>query len=117
VKINAYEFGRIRIDGEDYEKDLVIEAGTVRKRKKKASKELKSEYGHTPLSEKEPVPWDCGTLWIGTGMYGSLPITPGFRQEAERRGVELVAEPTPKLIKRIREGVPDGTNVIIHLTC
>jgi len=117
VKIEEYEFGRIVIDGEEHSKDLVIEGGKIRKRRKKPSKALKADYGHTPLSAEEEIPWGCSALWVGTGMYGSLPLTPGLRKEAERRGVELVAEPTPRLIERIREGLPGGTNVILHLTC
>lgn len=117
VEIQHYEFGRIVIDGEEFENDLLIEGGKVRKRKKKPSKALKGEYGHTPLSAKEKIPWDCTALWVGTGMYGSLPITPEVHAEAERRGVNLVIEKTPDLIKRLREGLPENTNLILHLTC
>jgi len=117
MKIGEYQFGRIVIDGEEYEEDLVIEAGEVRKRKKKPSKALKGEYGHTPLSTEERIPWGCAALWIGTGMYGSLPVTPEVRREAARRGVELIIEPTPALIERMRKALPERTNVILHLTC
>ena len=34
----------------EYDNDIVIEAGRVRKRKKKPSKLYRDEYGHTPLS-------------------------------------------------------------------
>lgn len=51
-------FGRIRIDGVTYEHDVVIERGKVQKRNKKPSKE-RGTYGHTPLSSKEEMPWNC----------------------------------------------------------
>jgi len=31
--------------------------GTVRKRKKKASKKFRDAFGHTPLSVEEKIPW------------------------------------------------------------
>jgi len=47
-------FGSVRIFGQKYEKDIVMHTdGSVTKRKKKKSKDLKSIYGHTPLSEYE----------------------------------------------------------------
>jgi hypothetical protein len=49
-------FGEIEIDGERYDHDVVIEAGKVSKRAKKASKSFRSEYGHTPLSVEEEIP-------------------------------------------------------------
>ena len=48
VHVDAYEFGRITIDGVVYEHDVVIEKGEIRKRKKGPSKALRGRYGaHT----------------------------------------------------------------------
>jgi hypothetical protein len=68
-----FSFGSIRIDGVSYEHDLVIERGTIRKRNKKPSKELRAAYGHTPLSSMEDIPWNCRKLIVGTGC------TPPYR--------------------------------------
>ena len=48
-------FGSVKLFGKKYEKDVVLHVnGSVTKRKKKKSRELKPLYGgHTPLSEKE----------------------------------------------------------------
>ena len=56
MKIDSLEseFGWIRVNGEKYEKDIVIHSdGSITKREKKKSKDLKPDYGHTPLSERE----------------------------------------------------------------
>ncbi len=45
-----------RIDGVTYEHDLVIDRSEIRKREKKASKQYRAAYGHTPLSAKEDIP-------------------------------------------------------------
>jgi len=117
MRIEDFEFGRIRIDGVDYEYDLVIEAGRVRKRKKGPSKPRRDEFSHTPLTASEKVPWQAKRLWVGTGVHGMLPVTEDFRREARRRGVELLLARTPDLITRINESLPPGTNVILHITC
>ena len=39
----------------------------MRKRKKKPSKPYRDEFGHTPLSADEELPWGGGRLIIGTG--------------------------------------------------
>ena len=58
MRFEAFSFGSIRIDGVTYEHDVVIDYGHVRKRKKKASKRFREEFGHTPLSVEEEIPWD-----------------------------------------------------------
>ena len=80
-------FGSIRIDGITYEHDVIIDRGEVRKRKKKASKEFRDRFGHTPLSMEEDLPWKCRRLVIGTGT-GALPVMEEVKREAERRKVK-----------------------------
>jgi hypothetical protein len=73
LRIDKFSFGSIRIDGETYESDVVIDRGKVRKRKKKPSRKFRDAFGHTPLSVKEKIPWKCRRLVIGTGT-GDLPV-------------------------------------------
>ena len=117
MHVDSYEFGRITIDGVSYDHDLVIERGAVRKRRKGPSKARKTEFGHTPLTAAEEIPWRARRLWIGTGAYGSLPVAGDLREEARRRGVELLEKPTPQLVGLINRGLPAGTNLILHVTC
>jgi len=115
MRFEKFSFGSIRIDGITYERDVVIDRGAVRKREKKPSKHYRDEYGHTPLSVEEKIPWKCKRLVIGTGT-GALPVMKEVKQEATRRKVTLVILPTTKAIKQLREQ-PKGTNAILHLTC
>jgi hypothetical protein len=116
MRFSDYSFGSIRIDGQTYDRDVVVDRGEIRKRKKGPSKELRAEYGHTPLSAAEDIPWKCGRLVIGTGHSGSLPVLPDIEEEARRRDVELVMVPTAKAIDVLNEGMKD-TNAVLHLTC
>lgn len=117
MRIEAYEFGRITIDGVSYEHDIVVEDGRVRKRRKGPSKDRKAEFGHTPLTAAEKIPWSASRLWIGTGAYGGLPVAEDVRAEARRRRVTLLAKPTPELVRLVNEALPPGTNLILHVTC
>lgn len=116
MRFESFAFGSIEIDGRTYDKDVVIDRGVVRKRDKKASRPLRSDYGHTPLSLEENIPWHCRRLVVGTGAHGALPLDPQVRREAERRGVELVAVPTADAIALLEED-SEGTNAVLHVTC
>lgn len=110
-------FGVLEIDGRRYEHDVVIEGGRVRKRRKGPSRPYRQGYGHTPLSADEAIPWSAPRLIIGTGASGQLPIMPGVYAEAERRGVEVIAEPTASACERLRDLDPAAYTAILHVTC
>jgi hypothetical protein len=116
MRINDFTFGSVRIDGVDYEHDVVIARGRVRKRKKKASKPFRDAFGHTPLSVGEDIPWDCRRLVVGTGASGALPVMDEVRAEAARREVTLLTVPTREAI-RVLEAEPEDSNAILHVTC
>ena len=115
MRFEAFSFGSIRIDGITYEHDVVIDRGQVRKRKKKLSKRFREEFGHTPVSMKEEIPWNCQRLVIGTGG-GAMPVMDEVKREAERRNVELCILPTVEAIKELKHNAR-STNAILHLTC
>src|SRR5947209_6858452 len=91
MRFQSFTFGLIRIDGVTYERDVVIDRGGIRERKKKASKPFRDAFGHTPLSVEEKIPWKCRRLVIGTGAHGALPVMDEVKREAERRNVELLS--------------------------
>jgi hypothetical protein len=116
MKFDNFSFGEITIDGERYNQDVVIDRGEVRKRRKKASKRFREQFGHTPLSAEEEIPWKCRRLVVGTGINGRLPVMEEVKQEAVRRKVKLLILPTPEALAALA-GQPGGTNAILHLTC
>lgn len=117
MKVQWVTFGELRIEGQSYDHDVIIEAGQVSKRSKKASKPYRDRYGHTPLSAEEPIPWGDKRLIIGTGAYGRLPIMPEVYEEARRRGVEVIAAPTPEVCKLLSDINCEEVYAILHVTC
>jgi hypothetical protein len=116
MRIDEYTFGSVRIDGETYAHDVVIDRGRVRKRKKKPSKPFRASFGHTPLSVDEDIPWNCRRLVVGTGAGGALPVMDAVKEEAARRKIELLTLPTREAI-RLLEAQSKGSNAILHVTC
>ena len=112
------EFGWIEIDQVRYEHDVIIHRdGSVTKRSKKKSKELKNTYGHTPLSDQELEVLKKEKpeiVYIGTGQYGDLPITP--EAERELRRFETVIRPTPEIMDMLKKEHRSFI-AIIHVTC
>src|SRR5882724_11905293 len=115
MEFGKFHFGSIKIDGVTYEHDVVIDRGKVRKRKKKASRKFRQEFGHTPLSSEEKIPWKCRRLVIGTGT-GALPVMKEVKREAKRRNIKLLILPTNEAIKELKQH-PGDTNAILRVTC
>jgi hypothetical protein len=105
----------IQIDGVAYDHDVVLDRGEVRKRKKGPSRKFRDEFGHTPLSIEEDIPWHCRRLVIGTGT-GALPVMAAVRKEARRRKIELVIVPMARAIELLEQERADS-NAILHVTC
>ncbi len=116
MRFDNFSFGSLQIDDSTYEHDVVIDRGEIRDRKKKASKKFRNDFGHTPLSIAEDIPWKCRRLVIGTGAYGRMPVMEEVEREAKRHKVKLLILPTMQAIK-ILQGEHEDTNAILHVTC
>jgi hypothetical protein len=116
MRIEMFTFGSLKVDGMVFDCDVVIDRGTIRKRKKKASKKFRDVYGHTPLPVMEDIPWKCRRLVVGTGVNGALPVMDEVKREAERRKVSLLILPTAKAIKLLKQDLEE-TNAVLHVTC
>jgi hypothetical protein len=117
VKAKVLAFGELELEGERYDYDVVVKAGTVKKRKKDRSRPFRDRYGHTPLSIKEDIPWGGKQLVVGTGVYGRLPVMPEVEAEAKRQGIELVVLPTKEACRYLSSVKREKTYAVLHATC
>jgi hypothetical protein len=116
VRFSRLHFGSITIDGVTYTHDVIIDRGRIAKRTKKPSKKFRKDFGHTPISVEEKLPWKCRRLIIGTGNYGSLPVMEDVKCEAHRRKIELLVLPTDEAVTALLKE-PKDTNAVLHITC
>src|SRR5262249_31391771 len=84
LRIRHSRFDTIRIGGVTYDREVLIDRGDVRPRHKKPSKQFRDGFGHTPLSLREDIPWQCERLVVGTGALGALPVMVEVEMEATR---------------------------------
>jgi len=86
-------------------------------RKKKLSNPWASEFGHTPLSAEELEFLEGErpeVVYIGTGQYGDLPVTPNaVKLLAE---FEHVVRPVPDIIPLIAKEQRKYA-AVLHVTC
>ena len=116
MHFEKFPFGSVQIDGTAREHDVVIDRGEVHKRRKRPSKQFREQFGHTPLSIGEDIPWKCSQLVIGTGGYCKLSVMREVRGKAERKKIKLLVLPTIEAIKVLNRH-PKDTNAILHVTC
>jgi len=117
MDVRLLGFGSIEVDGREYGHDIVIDGGQVRKRKKGPSKPYRNEFGHTPLSAAEELPWGGSRLIVGTGFHGSLPIMDEVTEEAGRRGAGLTTVPTEDACRLISSLDRREVYAVLHVTC
>jgi hypothetical protein len=115
MKARLVKFGEIEVEGERYTHDVVIDGGKVRKRKKGPSKEFREQFGHTPLSAEEEIPWGGKRLLVGTGAHGALPVMDEVLAEAKRRGIEVIAAPTLEVCQLLEEVKKGQAYAILHI--
>ncbi len=114
MEADKVSFGEIVIDGRLWTDDIIIDKGKITPRNKSVSRMSKGNYGHTPLTVHENIPWDCSTLVVGTGIYGSLPVTDEVFKMAEELNVTLVVKKLKDAVKHLNDS---DTNFVFHLTC
>jgi hypothetical protein len=118
VKLEYPSFGRIMVDGREYEHDIVIyPSGKVEQREKEISKK-KHGTSHM-LDPEELVQYlqeKFDVLIVGTGMYGRLSLLPESREFV--KGKEVVELPTREAVELFNKLY--GTRRVLgifHVTC
>lgn len=117
MNIDYPRFGKIVIEGKSFDHDIVLEDGHVRARDKGPSRRFKSQYGHTPLTAGEDIPWSRHRLIIGTGYSGRLPVLTEVEEVAESKGVELQVLPTFEACEILSDIDRSEVNAVLHVTC
>ncbi|NJF24466.1 Mth938-like domain-containing protein [Thermococcus sp. Bubb.Bath] len=118
MRLEYPAFGRILVDGKEYEHDIVVyPSGKVERRKKEISKG-KHGTSHKPDPEelRKYLREDFDVLIVGTGMYGELSLLPESKKLVE--GKEVVELPTGEAVRLFNELQRENRVLgIFHVTC
>jgi hypothetical protein len=121
MRIDAFRFGSIEIDGKKYSKDVLIDSeGGIRKRKggflKFGSHNIsKDEVEDLAGSKEKP-----DLLIVGLGTSSAAELDPTAETWAGEVGIELVAIPSSEAVERFNKEQEKGdkkTAALIHITC
>ncbi|HDD56664.1 MAG TPA: hypothetical protein ENG18_01425 [Nitrososphaeria archaeon] len=114
LKVEFYEFGKIRIDGKVYHEDLIILPDKMLESWRRArGHELRLD----DLKEVLEANIDC--LIIGTGYYGMMKVLDEVLEYFREKGVKVIIKPTKEACETYNELVDAGRRaaLALHLTC
>jgi hypothetical protein len=112
ARLTDYEFGRIKVDGSEETRDVIVLPGrVVRNWWRKDGHELVLEDLLEVLDELPE------RLVVGTGAYGRMRPNSEAIQALTARGVAVEALPTAEAVRRYGELDPRAAAAALHLTC
>jgi len=114
MEIEAYEFGKITIDGKEYTADVIVLPEGVRDSWwRKDGHSLHRDDLAAVVAAKPDV------LIIGTGCYGRMAVPEETRLFLEASGIEVHAVRTGEAVKEFNRCVRESARVAaaLHLTC
>lgn len=110
--IESYDFGKIRIDGGNYDHDVIIFSDGVNSWSREES-HLVGVGDIKEIVEKKPK-----TVIFGTGTSGIMKIAEETKEYLENLNIEIIIEPTKKacdIYNKLSE--KQGVIAALHLTC
>ncbi|MFQ5791562.1 MAG: Mth938-like domain-containing protein [Acidobacteriota bacterium] len=114
MKITAYDFGRVDIEGKAYTSDVIIMPGKVKSDwwRKEGHRLRIEDLGDVVEAEPE-------LLVVGTGYYGRMAIPAETRDYLESKGIKVHAARTGEAVQEFNRRRQEGWRIVaaLHLTC
>jgi hypothetical protein len=114
TKIDSYSFGKITINGESYNNDIIVFP-------EKVSPNWRRQEGHSLVMDDLAVVLDFNPdhLVVGTGNSGSMNVPGATIEQLESEGIEVTSKPTGEAVKIFNKKNSRGENAVgaFHLTC
>jgi hypothetical protein len=114
MKIEAYNFGYVRVDGVEYRRDVIVFP-------EKVLADWWREEGHSlSLNDlTEVLEYGTEILIIGTGAYGAMKVPRSLTDDLESRGIKVFVAKTDAAVDKFNELTAAGCRPVaaLHLTC
>jgi len=113
-EIEDYRFGKVRVSGKEYRKDVIIlPDGKVRSWWRKEGHRLCLEDLEDVIQHSPEV------IVIGTGAYGIMRVPEEVIKELSKRGIRIVVKKTRDACDHFNELIKTEKRVAaaLHLTC
>ena len=113
MKIDSYSFGKIVIEGKQYNSDVIIFSDRVYSSWRRLKGHLLQLTDIDEILKCNP-----DTVIIGSGAYGLMKIHTNVITELKSRNIEFIKEKTKKAIEIYNQMSLDRNVVAgLHLTC
>jgi hypothetical protein len=114
MHIDSYKFGKVVIDGTEYNSDCILIGRKVKPDWWRKSGHLLSTEDLDLVLQAKPK-----ILIIGTGDSGIMKVPQQILQHLKRQNIEAVVMKTTEAVQRYNELSKTGTDVAaaLHLTC
>lgn len=114
MKITHYSFGKITVDGVEYQADLIVFPDSV-------YKSWWRKEGHSLCLEdlEEVLKRDVEILIVGTGAYGKMKVPEELKSVLKSKGIEVKVFETDRAVKEFNTLIEQHQKVAgaFHLTC
>lgn len=114
MHIDDYQFGKVVVDGQTYQSDIIITPETVIDSWWRQEGHRLDRRDLDEILEARP---DC--LLVGTGYYGRMTIPDETIQYLQDKHIHLDYAPTADAIKQFRQLQRKYARIVaaLHLTC
>jgi len=114
MHIDSYQFGKIIIDGTEYNSDCLIIGGSVKPNWWRKQGHLLTPEDLEPVIAAKPK-----ILVVGCGASGMMRFSKEVDKLLQEHGIELFSANTHKAVERFNELSKKGQSVAaaFHLTC
>jgi hypothetical protein len=112
--IDSYSFGKIVINGQEYNSDVIVYLDHVKNNWWRKSGHILSKDDLREVFNQNP-----DILVVGTGSVGMLKVPGKIKNFLEEKHIELIVEKTPEACDIFNKLIVEKKNVIgaFHLTC
>lgn len=114
MHIDSYQFGRIVIDGKNYNSDIIIIGDNILPNWwRKQGHSLSADDLESVITAKPSI------LIVGRGKFGLMKVPETTRQFLQENNIQTEILNTGKAVKRFNELSKQGSNIAaaLHLTC
>lgn len=114
MHIDSYEFGRIVVDGVDYDSDVIILGDAVQDNWWRVRGHSLAVEDLESVIEAKP-----SVVVVGCGAYGVMKAPADTCEALAKEGIEVETLKTGEAVERFNELAATGANVAaaLHLTC
>lgn len=116
LRVEAYSFGRIKVSGREYARDIVLTSEEVLDESwwRKEGHRLQLEDIAHYVERYRP-----SVVVVGTGYFGAMKVDERVAQYLATKGIQLVSLKTGDAVREFNQRVSRGERVLgaFHLTC